>query len=159
MQGAQCGPRFWDPGITPWGEGRRLTTEPPRHPYIRRFIQQTSISHTPGCKEVQDQGVGRLSSGRVLFLVCSCQSSHCIITVESRLREQALLSSLTMAFINPIHDLITSQRSYLLLLLHQELAFQHMNFEDWVHKRFLAHSRFPINVFQIWAGIFLVFFY
>ena len=32
MQGAQCRTRSQDPGVTPWAEGRRSTTEPPRGP-------------------------------------------------------------------------------------------------------------------------------
>ena len=33
-QGAQCGARSQDPGIMTWAEGRRLMTEPPRHPKV-----------------------------------------------------------------------------------------------------------------------------
>ena len=32
LQGAQCGTRFWDPGIVPWAKGGRSTTEPPGVP-------------------------------------------------------------------------------------------------------------------------------
>ena len=32
LQGARCGTRSRDPGITPWAEGRHSTTEPPRRP-------------------------------------------------------------------------------------------------------------------------------
>ena len=28
MPGARGGTRSWDPGVTPWAEGRRSTTEP-----------------------------------------------------------------------------------------------------------------------------------
>ena len=33
MQGARRGTRSRDPGVTPWAEGRRSTTEPPRRPW------------------------------------------------------------------------------------------------------------------------------
>ena len=36
-RGAWCGAQSQDSGITPWSEGRRLTTEPPRRPYVFLF--------------------------------------------------------------------------------------------------------------------------
>ena len=42
MQGARCGTRSQDSRITPWTEGRCLTTEPPRHPnYVKYFYSKT----------------------------------------------------------------------------------------------------------------------
>ena len=38
MQGARCGTRSQDLGITPWAEGRCSTTEPPRHPKMTTYI-------------------------------------------------------------------------------------------------------------------------
>ena len=46
MEGAQCGTRSWDSGITPWAEGRRSTAEPPRHgggtPIVQKSAQMPS---------------------------------------------------------------------------------------------------------------------
>lgn len=44
-QGARCRPQSQDLGIMTWAEGRCLTTEPPRCPYVLfiSFISETSI--------------------------------------------------------------------------------------------------------------------
>ena len=38
MQGAPRGTQSWVFRITPWAEGRRQTTEPPRDPLINPFL-------------------------------------------------------------------------------------------------------------------------
>uniref|UniRef100_A0A8C0S8I8 Toll-like receptor 9 n=4 Tax=Canis lupus familiaris TaxID=9615 RepID=A0A8C0S8I8_CANLF len=47
LQGARCGTRSQDPGITPWAEGRRSTPEPPRspQPLCSALFNQTSVFH------------------------------------------------------------------------------------------------------------------
>ena len=46
LQGARCGTRSQDPGVTPWAEGRHPTAEPPRHPLEPcLFVSPMSPSH------------------------------------------------------------------------------------------------------------------
>ena len=56
MQGAQCATPSQDSRITPWAEGRRLTTEPPRDPRFEDFFLVLSKSRlevfTAGSHEV-----------------------------------------------------------------------------------------------------------
>ena len=47
IQWARCGTQFPDPRITPWTEGRRLTTEPPGVPQIT-FVKKIERKGVPG---------------------------------------------------------------------------------------------------------------
>jgi len=40
-QGAWCGARSQDPGVTTWAEGSRLTTEPPRRPRLGPLVSKS----------------------------------------------------------------------------------------------------------------------
>ena len=65
--GARCGARSQDPGITPWAEGPRLMTEPPRHPYLFILERKRERERDPVCIG-EEKGRGRGRESQVDFL-------------------------------------------------------------------------------------------
>ena len=92
------------------------------------------IFHSSGGWKVQDEGASRFIVMRAWFLV------HRHVMDLTR-----VLLHLFFKGPNPIlegftFDLITSPRPYLLILLHEHLAFHHMNLERWAHNHSARNS-------------------